>query len=315
MAELAVLGAAGGLGSACVRAALAAGHGARALLRTPRPGLFPAEARVVSCDARDAQSIVRAAEGCSALLCCVNAPLARWQTDMPQMLESALAACRTLGARLVFPGNVWSYGPGTPGVLVDESRPLSPSSNKGRVRARMQQQMADSGAAWVIARLPEFYGPNVANPLMGGPFRAALAGKPVTWLGGPLDVRVEYLYVQDGARAMLELALAEGVSGQCFHVPAGEPTTPRAFWTQVQELAGSRAGVRRLPQLALRAAALVNAPARELLDIQHLWTQPILLDGTRYRQRFGALPSTPFAEGIRQTLAWFREHPDAVNAN
>jgi uncharacterized protein YbjT (DUF2867 family) len=36
-----VLGAAGGLGSACVRAALARGHNIRALLRTARPGLFP----------------------------------------------------------------------------------------------------------------------------------------------------------------------------------------------------------------------------------------------------------------------------------
>ena len=169
--------------------------------------------------------------------------------------------------------------------------------------------------AYVNVRLPEFYGPNVANPLMGAPFRAALARKSVLWLGTQLDVSVEYLYVDDGARAMLELALAEGVSGQTFHVPASAPTTPRAFWQLVQELAGSPGKVRSMPRPVLRAAALVSVPARELVDILHLWTHPILLDGTRYTARFGHVPATPYSQGIQQTLDWFRAHPDAVNAN
>ena len=315
LSTICVLGAAGGLGSACVRVGLQAGLRMRALLRTPRAGLFGAEAQVVPCDARDAQQIRAAAEGCSALLYCVNAPLARWHTELPRMLQAALEACGALGARLVFPGNVWSFGPGTPGVLIDETRPLTPSSRKGRVRAQLEQLLAASGADYANARLPEFYGPNVANPLMGAPFRATLAGRSVWWLGSELDVQVEYLYVDDGARAMLQLAGAEGVSGQTFHIPAVAHTTPRAFWRQTQALAGSRAGVRAAPRFALRAAALASAPARELLDILHLWTQPVLLDGSRYRARFGAVPATPYEQGIRDTLDWFKAHPHAVNAN
>jgi uncharacterized protein YbjT (DUF2867 family) len=45
MADIAILGAAGALGSASVRAALEGGHRPRALLRTPRPGLFRAQPR------------------------------------------------------------------------------------------------------------------------------------------------------------------------------------------------------------------------------------------------------------------------------
>lgn len=312
-----VLGAAGGLGSACVRAAVAAGYNTRALLRTARPGLFPESAQTVLCDANDPNSLARAAEGCSALLYCVNAPLARWQIDLPRMLHSAREACRATGARLVFPGNVWSYGPRARGELIDEQRPLTPTSRKGHVRAALEQQLAQGDIDYVVARLPEFYGPNVANPLMGGPFRAALAGRPIVWLGGPLDVAVEYIFIDDAAHALLELASAgtAAVSGKTFHIPGVAHTTPRAFFRLVQALARNGRGVVALPALALRAAALVSAPARELLDIQHLWTHPVLLDGTAYRSTFGAVPATSYEQGIAHTLDWFRAHPDAVNSN
>jgi len=50
-------------------------------------------------------------------------------------------------------------------------------------------------------------------------------------------------------------------------------------------------------------------------DIGHLWTDPILLDGTRYRARFGDVPATPYMAGIRETLAWFEQHPFATNSD
>jgi hypothetical protein len=37
---------------------------------------------------------------------------------------------------------------------------------------------------------------------------------------------------------------------------------------------------------------------------------PILLDGTKYTARFGAIPLTPLADAIATTLAWNRAHPE-----
>jgi nucleoside-diphosphate-sugar epimerase len=315
MAAIAVLGAAGGLGYACVEKSLAADHETRAIVRTPRAALLDARAKTVVCDALDTRELTRAIEGCAALLYCVNAPLAHWTRDLPRFLSSAIEACRASGTRLVFPGNVWSYGPGTPNTSIDEARSLAPTSNKGRLRALLETMLAQSGVEHVIVRLPEFYGPNVANPLMGEPFRAALAGRVITWLGGRLDVNVEYLFVPDGAEAMLQLALAPGVDNERFHIPGAGPITPRHFFELVQTQADSRAGVRALPTWLMRATGLVVRDAREFADILHLWTDPILLDGRRYLSRFGALPSTPYAAGIQRTLAWFKEHPHAKNAN
>jgi nucleoside-diphosphate-sugar epimerase len=316
MSRIAILGAAGGLGSACVARAVAAGHETLALMRVPRADFFDPRAQLLACDAADRSGLTRMLEGCDALLYCVNAPLARWIQTLPRLLANAIEACRAADVRLVFPGNVWSYGPGRGAHdLIDEARALSPTSTKGRLRAVLETMLAESGIRQVIVRLPEFYGPNVANPLMGAPFRAALAGRTITWLGGRLDVTVEYLFVPDGAAAMLKLALADDVEGQRFHVPGVAPTTPRAFFELVQSAASNRQGVRTLAPWLMRTAALFARDAREFVDIQHLWTDPILLDGARYRERFGALPATPYAAGIRETLAWFRAHPNATNSN
>jgi hypothetical protein len=45
-------------------------------------------------------------------------------------------------------------------------------------------------------------------------------------------------------------------------------------------------------------------------DFGHLWMHPILLDGTKYTERFGAIPLTPLADAIATTLAWNRAHPE-----
>jgi hypothetical protein len=60
----------------------------------------------------------------------------------------------------------------------------------------------------------------------------------------------------------------------------------------------------------LSAAAAFDATVRGVADVGRLWTHPILLDGTSYTARFGAIPRTPLADAIATTLAWHRAHPE-----
>lgn len=128
-----VMGAAGALGYSVVREASSAGHGVRAMLRRPRPEFFDGlDVEVVRGDAERPGDVERAAEGCDAVAYCINVPLRSWHEKLVPLLDNAIAACAATGARLVFPGNVWIYGPGRPGETVDESPPASPTSRKGR---------------------------------------------------------------------------------------------------------------------------------------------------------------------------------------
>jgi nucleoside-diphosphate-sugar epimerase len=301
--KLVVLGAAGGLGRTVVEVA-AADHEVIAFVRDP--ARVPANVTAVAGDATRADEVARAIGDADAALFCVNPPFATWLTTFPPLLEAAIAAARTTGTRLVFPANVWIYGRGT-GELVGETRPASPTSKRGTLRARMEQQLRDAGIRHALLRLPEFYGPHVTT-LTARVFRAALAGARSAW-PGTLDAAIELVYMPDAARAMVALATAPDCDAEVFHLP-GARTTPRELATAIYTLAGAKPRVTGVPAFVLRAAGVFDATIRGAADIGHLWTDPILLDGAKYRARFGEPPVTPLATGLAATLAWHRAHPE-----
>jgi hypothetical protein len=78
----------------------------------------------------------------------------------------------------------------------------------------------------------------------------------------------------------------------------------------VYRAAGRKPRVFAVPRWVLSAGGVFDATLRGVADFSHLWTHPILLDGTKYTARFGAIPRTPLADAIATTLAWHRAHPE-----
>lgn len=325
VARILVTGAGGGLGHNVVDAALRRGLHVRALVRNPQKVSFGARASdvgagvdVIAGDALDAATVTRAARGCDALFHMVNVNFsAAWVQTTAALLDAAIVACKETGARLVFPGNVWVFGKGAPGKAVDEGTPFAPISVKGRARAAKEERIQSSGVPFTILRLPEFYGPHVGT-LTGPPLMRIAHGHRATWYG-PLDVDVELVFMPDAAEALLTVGLAaegeDAVHGEVFHCPGAAPITARAFLDLASEIAGGNgargSGARSLPAWLVRLAALASPQAREFADILHLWTDPILLDGKKLAARFPNIRTTPYREGLAQTIAWLRANPDA----
>jgi nucleoside-diphosphate-sugar epimerase len=304
-----VLGAGGGLGRNVVDAAVRAGHEVRAFVRQVRGDPLPASVQLVEGDATRQEDVTSALRGVDTAYFCLNPRFARWLDDFAPLLATAVVAARQTGARLVFPANVWIYGPGRPDQLVAESRAPSPTSQRGRLRATMEQTLRDSGCRFCMVRLPEFYGPHVVT-LTAQVFRAALRGARTLW-PGPLGVNIELVFMPDAAEALLQVGSAEGNDGEVLHVP-GIPTTSRDFISAVYRAAGMRPKALAVPTFALKLAGLVSTTARGAADVAHLWTTPIRLDGSRYAGRFGRVPQTAYTEGIAQTLVWHRSVPNLV---
>jgi nucleoside-diphosphate-sugar epimerase len=304
-----VLGAAGGLGRNVAEAAARAGHEVRAFVRQVRGEPLPAAAQVIEGDARRQEDVLRALQGADVAYFCLNPRFARWLENFPALLATTIAGARETGVRLVFPANVWIYGPGRPGQLVDETRAPSPTSRRGRLRATLEQSLRDSGCRFCMVRLPEFYGPHVVT-LTAHVFRAALRGARTFW-PGPLGGEVEVVFLPDVAETLVRVGSAAGVEGETFHVP-GIPTTPRAFIDAVYRAVGIPPRALAVPTFVLQLAGLTSPTVRGAADIAHLWTRPIRLDGAKYARRFSPVPQTPYAEGIARTLAWHRSVPDLV---
>jgi nucleoside-diphosphate-sugar epimerase len=125
---------------------------------------------------------------------------------------------------------------------------------------------------------------------------------------GSLDVPSEFLFSPDGGEAMVRAGTDPGSSGETYHVPGAGVITPREFLTLIAQAAGTRARPRAIPGWVVSLFGLFDREAREFRELTYLKKERFILDGSKYRQRFGAIPSTPYEVGIRQTLEWFRTH-------
>lgn len=301
-----VLGAGGGLGRNTIDAALEAGHEVHALMRRPPKVPLPDAVALQVADASSPESLTDVLRGMDVAIACVNPPFSRWVELFPPIAKSMVTACTRSRTRLVFPANVWVYGAGRADQRVSESAVPAPISTLGRLRLQLEKEITSSKAPWCIVRLPEFYGPFVVS-LTARVFRAALSNKRAMW-PGPVDQRVEFIYMPDASRAIVTAGCAEGADGEVFHVP-GIETTVRHFINEVYEQSGHTPRHFSAHPWLLRAAGVFDATARGAADISHLWTQPILLDGAKYEQRFGPIPRTPLGDAVASTIAWHRATP------
>lgn len=298
-----VLGATGGLGRNVVDAALARGHSVRALVRSKAS--LPSSVTVTSGDATDLETMKEACAS-EVVFFCVNPPFSEWARAFPPLLKTAIDAVRATGARLIFPGNVWIYGEVEPGALIDESRPPAPSSERGKLRAAMEETLFSSGVDARLVRLPEFYGPSVVT-LTARIFRAVLEEKRLLW-PGPLDAELEFVFMPDAAKALVAIAELGASAPPRVHLP-GSRSTARNFLEQVSLAAKKAHRVSSVPAWALALAGMVDASAKGAHDIHHLQTHPVLLDGKLLERTLGEVPRTPLAEAIAQTLAWHVDRP------
>ena len=58
----------------------------------------------------------------------------------------------------------------------------------------------------------------------------------------------------------------------------------------------------------LAVAGLFNSNARELIELLYEYSDPYILDDSKFRAEFPSFWHTPYEVGIRKTIDWFREN-------
>ena len=307
-----ILGANGRMGLAAAQAFAAAGWVVLAQTRRALASGMPAGAQAVRAGLDDVDALVRSAAGVSAVVYAVNPEYTRWNEEMLPLARAGMSVAERLGATFMLPGNVYNFGEGMPALLT-EATPERPSTDKGRLRATLEAEMAaraSSGLRSVVLRSGDFYG--------GGPgswfdmviVKSLHKGKLV--YPGPLDVAHAWAYLPDLARCFVALAerSAEGrlAPATRWHF-AGHTLTGRQLLDALE--LGARehgiapaGGLRRgsLPWGLMRALAWAVPMWRELMKMAYLWRVPHALDGTLLAQAIGPVPATPLPQALRHVL-------------
>ncbi len=216
-----------------------------------------------------------------------------------------LAACEASGARLIFIDNLYMYGPQAEPLR--EDMPMAATGRKGRVRAAITRQWQASGAKVAALRAPDFYGPGVANSILGDPTIGALAKGRTAQLVVKADVPHVLAYMPDVARAaILLLDAPDDAYGQVWHAPSVPARKPREILAMAAARLGVRPRLMEMPGWAQLLVGLFMPFLREWHETFFQHDRPFLVDSSKFERRFGFRP-TPLEEGIPLTADSFRK--------
>jgi nucleoside-diphosphate-sugar epimerase len=269
----------------------------------------PHGVEVVGGDATDEAFAREASEGASVVYFALNPPYDKWPELFPPLQAGVLEGAASAGAKLVAMENLYMYGL-TSGRPLTEDLPHAPNTRKGRVRARMSEELMDahsSGRVRVaIGRASDYFGPRVLASAAGEQvFGRAVQGKSAQVAGDPNQPHT-YTYAPDIGRGLVILGEREEALGQAWHLPSPETLTTRQFVEMIFEEVGKPARIQAAPKILLRAMGLFNPGIRETIEMLYEFEEPFAVDHSKFEQAFGE-QATPLREAIRGTVRWYRE--------
>jgi len=308
-----VIGATGGIGGEVAHALLAAGWRVTGLARNPadaaRRAGWVGDVQWVAGDAMREADVTAAARGARIIFHGANPPgYKNWRGLAIPMLQNAIAAARASGARLIFPGNVYNFGPDA-GAVITEDSPQNPLTRKGRVRVEMEAMLeaaARQGVRALIIRAGDFFGPHQpASWFKNAMVKPGQVLKSVTY-PGVREAGHAWAYLPDLAATITRLAAIE------TSLPAFERLNFGGHWLprgeKIAEAVARAAGnadlpIRSLPWALIYAGAPFSTFMREALEMRYLWQVPLRLDNTKLRALIGEETHTALDQAIRETLA------------
>lgn len=300
-----ILGATGGIGHEAAKALLRHGWTVTALTRRRMEGNGPIT--WITGDAMVAADVARAASGMDIIVHAVNPPGYRnWRGLAVPMLRNAVAAAKASGARLIYPGSVYVYGPDA-WPLATETAPQHPRTRKGAIRVEMEEMLAaesQRGLRYLTVRAGDYFGPHAPSSWVAALMLAG--GKTLRVIRTPEHpgVRHAWAYLPDLAETIAQLAdrEAELKPAETFHF-AGHVLEGRQMAEAVSRAVGGALPVRPFPWALVYAGAPFMTMMRELIEMRYLWRETILLDNARLVELLGAEPHTPLDTAIGRCVS------------
>lgn len=301
--DIAIFGAAGSIGTAVAPEFLKRGHKVRAVgrhvdrLRAACPGCEPFAADL------DAPNEARAAAaGMDAVLYAVGFPYPDYAHYPPQM-RVVVDACVAANVReLLAINTVYPYGvPQTERVA--ETHPLAACTRKGLARKEQLEitlrAHRPDGLHTAVLVLPDFYGPGLQNTYLTSVFEGAASGK-TAFVIGPIDTKHEFVFVPDAAVAIAELfAHPEAFNGTHYNLGGAGTVVPRAMYEQAYRMAAAQPRLLVVGPALQRFLGVFNPLLREAVEMNYLWTTPVILDDAKLSRVIGPPRKTSYPDGVR----------------
>ncbi|MCS7314423.1 MAG: NAD-dependent epimerase/dehydratase family protein [Bryobacterales bacterium] len=202
------------------------------------------------------------------------------------------------GVRVVYAGTRQVYG--APRYLpVDEDHPVEPVDYNGvhkHAASQYHLMLSRVGALdAVVLRLTNVYGPRMAlripcQGVLSAFLRRALLGEDLEVYDSGEQLR-DPVHVDDVVEAFLLAGAASSLRARTYNVGGPEALSLRQIAETIAQLTGVRVVTRPFPA------------DRKRIDIGSYRA-----DSSRFQRDFAWSPRIRFAEGIRRSIEWYRQH-------
>jgi nucleoside-diphosphate-sugar epimerase len=232
-----------------------------------------------------------------------------WANLVPRYMANLIEASARAGARLVALDNVYMLGKPNGKALTDDT-PMNPCSRKGEIRARAAQALFDAHRRGDVrataGRASDFYGPGGRLTSVGDYFwPRVLKQRSAQVIANP-DMVHTYHYIPDVAAGLATLGSApDDAFGKPWMLPCRPAETFRDLVRRLEQPLGTPIRLAVVPGWVQMAMAVFVPVLRETREMQYQWEEPFVIDDSRFRERFGAVPEDA-DRAAAATVAWAR---------
>jgi nucleoside-diphosphate-sugar epimerase len=321
-----VTGAAGFLGSHVTTLLVTRGVPPRAFIRPDEDGraLARAGADVRTGDIGDQSAVAAALTGAESVVHCAArtgpwGPAPEYERTNVRDLESLVRAAMAAGVRrFVHVSSITVHGNNVRGEA-DENSPLRAEPNpysRTKVAGErvLQRMIRDEGAPVTIVRPGWIYGPRDTSSFAR---IAGMVGQRRMVMVGSGQNHLPLIHVRDVAEGLVLACAAGQAAGRTYLLVNDQPVTQRQFLAAIAAELDVPVPTRRIPY---GAAMMLGGTAEHLAHLARRRQPPLvmryglqLLGGdnrfsiTRARRELGFVPRIGLAEGIRDSIRWYRD--------
>jgi nucleoside-diphosphate-sugar epimerase len=140
-------------------------------------------------------------------------------------------------------------------------------------------------------------------------FYPLLRGKPAQLIGRT-DIPHTHTYLRDFGRALFILGERDEADGQAWHVPNDQPQMTQGELVRLfAEEAGLEPKMSSMGKLMMSIGGLFIPEAKEAVEMMYEFEKPFIIDSSKFEKTFG-MKATPMHEAIKETVAWYKSHPE-----
>jgi len=312
MAKHVILGT-GAIGRAIAEELVRRGESVSMVNRSGRMEEVPVEVEVIASDLYDQAKVREVTRGADVVYQASQPQYHEWVEKFPPLQKSIIDGLTGSNTKLVVVENLYMYGE-TNGKPITEDLPYHAHTRKGKVRAEMSEAALTAHRTGklrvVIGRASDYFGPWGISSSMGEiVFRRLLNGKSAQ-IAGSANMPHTHTYIPDFGKALVILGAHDEADGQAWHVPNDMPRITQGEMIQmIAEEAGVSAKIQPAGKFILSLMGLFMPEVKEIVEMLYEFEQPFIVDSSKFEKTFG-MKATPMREAIKETLAWYKSHPE-----